>query len=90
MTSSEYNTPQYINNVLEGQETTLISQSSQIWIGIKIGLNVLLYGKKWLFFLLIAMIPLFLAQLVGEPLLGNDDAKTAFLELYIEFWEFIL
>jgi hypothetical protein len=54
-------------------------------VSFQLALKSLFLGRKWIIFLILGLFPLTFTLLVEDRLLGNPDAKAAFVDLFIGF-----
>lgn len=63
-----------------GQLPTLIDHLA---VSIKLAMKSLIYSKKWLLYLILSLVPLFLTALSTDPLLGNSTAQSAYVDVFV-------
>ncbi len=61
----------------------VVSEIEKLIISIKLAFRSLFFGKKWMVYTILALTPLLLTMLATDKLLGNDDAKAAYVDVFI-------
>lgn len=92
MESIELNSEEYIDEAIRSltNQEMVDEQTGKFLINISIGIKSLIYGRKWVLFLSISMLPLLLTLLVDDHLMENPDAPSAFTDFYIGFFFLLL
>ncbi|OLS27206.1 MAG: hypothetical protein HeimC2_13160 [Candidatus Heimdallarchaeota archaeon LC_2] len=67
-------------------ETYANEQYSKLLLSTKLGLLTLLNGKKWMIYVFLAILPILISWVSKDYLFGNEDAETAFVDVYIGFF----
>ncbi|MHA2272920.1 MAG: hypothetical protein ACXACI_13725 [Candidatus Hodarchaeales archaeon] len=65
--------------------TAVPNELEKAIVSFQLALKSVFFGRKWIIFLVLGLFPLTFTLLVEDRLLGNPDARAAFVDLFIGF-----
>ncbi len=69
--------------ITNSKKINLTREIENLILSVNLAFRSLIYSKKWLLYAILALVPMLLLSLTSNPLLSNDDAKEAYVDLFI-------
>lgn len=92
MEQYKLNSDEYLDEAIRKLTSmeTVSEQKGKLLVSVSIAIKSLIYGRKWVIYLSLAMLPLLLSLMVDDHLMGNPDGPAAFVDFLLGFFFFFL